>query len=71
MKKKTIKFESLKVRVNELLSDPDLSVQFKYGVIAIYEYSAHSTGNYNGFMFLNPRENLQWDTQEHVTRKYF
>ena len=72
MKRKTVKFEAIREKTNALLADPSLSIQYKEGIIAMYEHVAHLTDNYNGFMFLSKGEFLaKWDTQEHVTRKYF
>lgn len=74
MKKKTIKFEAIREKTNILLASPNLSVEFKEGVIAMYEHAAHATDNYNGYMYLGYTSEKvlpSWGTQEHVTRKYF
>lgn len=71
MKRKTIKVDLIKEKVNVLLAEKENSVEFKRGLICMIEFTLHQTDSYNGFYFLNPGENPQWDTQEHASRKYF
>jgi len=67
--KKTAEIKNLIERANFLLALPE-SKSFKEGVIAMLEPVLHSTGNYNGFHFLDS-ENCEVNTVGHVSRKYF
>jgi len=46
------------------------SSDFKSGVCAMIERILHDTGNYNGFMFIDPN-NSDHGTLGYFSRKYF
>jgi hypothetical protein len=73
MKRKTINVDLVKEKVNKLLSNPNIIMEEKLGVITMIEYVLHETNNYNGFMYLtlNNGEAPKLGTDEWVSRKYF
>jgi hypothetical protein len=70
--KKTESVRKIIDRANFLLAlnGDEFDRKFKEGVIAVLEPILHSTGNYNGFHFLDS-ENCDVNTVGHVSRKYF
>lgn len=73
MKRKTIEVEMVRDRVNDLLSNPNLMMEEKMGIITMIEYILHETNNYKGFMYLelNNGEAPKLGSDEWVNRKYF
>lgn len=69
--RKTTNIDMLTQHANTLLSSPDLTTEFKYGVIAMIEHVLHKANCYKGFMFLNWTEDMRPDTPQHASRKYF
>lgn len=53
MSRKTISVEKVKSKANNLLSNPDIIMEEKLGVITMIESILHETDNYQGFMYLN------------------
>ena len=71
-KKKTLGvFHMLDYANNQLArTDEYGSSDFKSGVCAMIERILHDTGNYNGFMFIDPN-NSDHGTLGYFSRKYF
>ena len=71
-KKKTLGvFHMLDYANNQLArTDEYGSSDFKSGVCVMIERILHDTGNYNGFMFLDPN-NSDHGTLGYFSRKYF
>jgi hypothetical protein len=71
-KKKTLGvFHMLDYANNQLArTDEYGSSDFKSGVCVMIERILHDTGNYNGFMFLDP-DNSDHGTLGYFSRKYF
>lgn len=70
--KKTANVATIIERANFLLSQNGgpFDKNFKEGVIAMLEPILHSTGNYNGFYFIDSND-CEVNTVGHVSRKYF
>jgi hypothetical protein len=51
-------------------TDSDATKDFKSGVCTMIERVLHDTGNYNGFMFINP-DDSDHGTLGYFSRKYF
>ena len=70
--KKTTSIANIIERANFLLSlkGDTFDKNFKEGVIAMLEPILHSTGNYNGFHFIDNND-CEINTVGHVSRKYF
>jgi hypothetical protein len=73
MGRKTINVDLVKGKVNKLLSNPNIIMEEKLGIITMIEYVLHETDNYNGFMYLalNNGEAPKLGTDEWTERKYF
>ena len=74
-KRKTIDVLEMKNLANEILSVKNVgseysSYEYKLGVITMIETILHNTGNYRGFMFIDP-SNSESGTPGYVARKYF
>ena len=53
--RKTIQVEDLRKTVNDMLK-AETSKEERMGMITVLESVLHSTGNYNGFKYLDKRE---------------
>jgi hypothetical protein len=74
MSRKTISVEKVKSKANNLLSNPDVIMEEKLGVITMIESILHETDNYRGFMYLNLDDDgsaPKLGTDGWVSRKYF
>lgn len=71
-KKKTLGVSHMLDYANNQLARTDEygSSDFKSGVCAMIERILHDTGNYNGFMFIDPN-NSDHGTLGYFSRKYF
>jgi hypothetical protein len=71
-KKKTLGVAQLLDYANLQLkrTDSDATKDFKSGVCTMIERVLHDTGNYNGFMFINP-DDSDHGTLGYFSRKYF
>jgi len=71
-KKKTLGVSHMLDYTNNQLARTDEygSSDFKSGVCVMIERILHDTGNYNGFMFLDPN-NSDHGTLGYFSRKYF
>lgn len=71
-KKKTVGVSQMLDYANSQLQrqDPDATKEFKSGVCVMIERILHDTGNYNGFMFINPQDS-DHGTLGYFSRKYF
>jgi hypothetical protein len=71
--KKTIQVQEIKDYANLVLSNTNISLDEKMGVITMTEHILHKSNAYNGFMFLSlPNGNApEFYTYEWATRKYF
>lgn len=71
-KKKTLGVSQLLDYANLQLkrTDPEATKDFKSGVCTMIERVLHDTGNYNGFMFINP-DDSDSGTLGYFSRKYF
>jgi hypothetical protein len=71
-KKKTLGVSHMLDYANNQLARTDEygSSDFKSGVCAMIERILHDTGNYNGFMFIDPN-NSGHGTLGYFSRKYF
>ena len=71
-KKKTLGVSHMLDYANNQLkrTDSDATRDFKSGVCVMIERILHDTGNYNGFMFLDPN-NSDHGTLGYFSRKYF
>jgi hypothetical protein len=69
---KTANVATIIERANFLLAQKGgpFDKNFKEGVIAMLEPILHSTGNYNGFHFIDSND-CEVNTVGHVSRKYF
>lgn len=73
MIRKTINVDLVRGKVNDLLSNSNILMEEKLGIITMIEYVLHETGNYKGFMYLelNNGEAPRLGSDEWVNRKYF
>jgi hypothetical protein len=71
--RKTIKVQEIKDYANLVLSDSNITLDEKMGVITMIEHILHKSNTYNGFMFLSlPNGNSpEFYTYEWASRKYF
>ena len=71
--RKTIKVQEIKDYANLVLSDSNITLDEKMGVITMIEHILHKSNTYNGFMFLSlPNGNApEIYTNDWVSRKYF
>jgi hypothetical protein len=72
--KKTIEIKFIKDMVNEQLNNPNVTIEEKFGMIAVLESVTHRANCYNGYMYTRldaegsaPRIG----TENWVFRKYF
>jgi len=72
MPRKTVNVKELLdyANVQLLRNDEDATKEFKEGICGMVEKILHSSGNYNGFMFIR-NEDSEVNTMGYVTRKYF
>jgi|TARA_R110000803_G_scaffold20986_6_gene53355 hypothetical protein len=66
MTRKTIKVEQLTKIVNNMLVNSTCSKEIRQGMIAVLESALHTTGNYNGFNYLNG-----WPCEDETRVKYY
>jgi hypothetical protein len=73
MSRKTISVEKLKIKANNLLSNPDIIMEEKLGIITMIECVLLETDNYRGFMYINLDDGSapKLGTDGWVSRKYF
>ena len=55
-KRKTIKVDDFRIKVNGMLRESTCDASIRKGMMAVLETILHDTGNYKGFRYLNQNE---------------